>query len=78
MVILNFTKPTFMRELNLKHRIAAVAVVLLVSFAVLLNSCNNSTKTTETTSKDSSNKVKLDTNTMLKNDSKGGQEPPPH
>jgi len=61
-------------KLKLKHRIIAVAIVLLSSLFIGFNSCNNSTETTET---------KIDSSKMMQGDTshhdstKGGQDPPP-
>ena len=74
MVTLKASLKLTIMKLNLKHRIVAVAVVLLTSLLIGLNSCNNSTETTET---------KTDTSKMMQGDTsnhdstKGGQEPPP-
>jgi hypothetical protein len=66
-----------MRKLNLKHRIAAVAIVLLSSFVIGLNSCNNSTTSTETKT-DSSKMNKMSGDSTNKDTSgKGEQVPPP-
>ncbi len=69
-----------MGKLNLKHRIAALALVFSLSLFIGLNSCNSSSDTKETktdTSKMENNKMMGDT-THGKDTTKGGQEPPPH
>ena len=66
-----------MRKLNLKHRIAAVAIVLLSLFVIGLNSCNNSTTTTETKTDSSKMNKMSDDSTHKDTSGKGEQVPPP-